>query len=234
MNIILQGVVGSQAYGLAHENSDVDRLGIYAAEPEWFFTLREPKGSIVTTHPDSTLHEARKFCQLALQCNPSVLELLWLDSHEIKTAEASFLISIRNAFLSRKRVRDAYLGYANQQAQRIQRNHIADADETVIAKRTRVAKHARHVYRLLEQGISLWTHGTFSVRVRHPDKVMAFGEAVAMGDTDLLAQRFRVVEQLFDTIDTALPEHPHRHVIEMWLLNLRMNQLEGRTVEVPA
>lgn len=31
--IILSGVVGSTAYGLAHEDSDIDRLGIYAACP---------------------------------------------------------------------------------------------------------------------------------------------------------------------------------------------------------
>ncbi|MFE6988388.1 DNA polymerase beta superfamily protein, partial [Streptomyces pharetrae] len=27
-NILLSGVVGSTAYGLAHEDSDVDRLGV--------------------------------------------------------------------------------------------------------------------------------------------------------------------------------------------------------------
>ncbi|MFD7300744.1 DNA polymerase beta superfamily protein, partial [Streptomyces pharetrae] len=33
-NILLSGVVGSTAYGLAHEDSDVDRLGVFAAPTE--------------------------------------------------------------------------------------------------------------------------------------------------------------------------------------------------------
>ena len=31
MTILLQGIVGSTAYGLAGPDSDVDRLGVYAA-----------------------------------------------------------------------------------------------------------------------------------------------------------------------------------------------------------
>lgn len=31
MNVLLKGVVGSTAYGLNHENSDVDYMGVFAA-----------------------------------------------------------------------------------------------------------------------------------------------------------------------------------------------------------
>jgi hypothetical protein len=36
VNILLSGIVGSTAYGLANEHSDIDRLGVYAAPTEEF------------------------------------------------------------------------------------------------------------------------------------------------------------------------------------------------------
>lgn len=60
-NILLSGVVGSTAYGLAREGSDVDRLGMFAAPTETLLGLHTPKESHVTTAPDRTLHEAAKW-----------------------------------------------------------------------------------------------------------------------------------------------------------------------------
>jgi predicted nucleotidyltransferase len=80
--VLLQGIVGSTAYGLAGPHSDVDRLGVYAAPTKAFHGLRLPidrAASVVVHEPeDLTLHEARKFALLALSANPTVTELLWL------------------------------------------------------------------------------------------------------------------------------------------------------------
>ena len=122
MNILLSGVVGSTAYGLASAGSDVDRLGMFAAPTESLLGLRQPKESHVTTGPDKTLHEAGKWCRLALAGNPTVTELVWLpdDLYEIRTGLGDELVGIRTAFLSAGRVRDAYLGYATQQFRKLE------------------------------------------------------------------------------------------------------------------
>src|SRR5688572_13081210 len=102
MNVLLAGTVGSTAYGLSGPGSDVDRLGLFAAPTVAFHGLRGPKESIVTTEPDLTLHEAGKWCRLALNGNPTVMELVWLpdELYDTRTDLGSALIGIKEAFLS--------------------------------------------------------------------------------------------------------------------------------------
>lgn len=222
MDVLLQGVVGSTAYGLATPESDVDRLGIFACRTEQFFTLRDPKWTIVTTHPDSQLHEAKKYCQLALQCNPTVLELLWLDVYDRSHMLGRELLDLRHLFLSAKRVRDAYFGYATQQLMRL---HSTNAFNDKLAnkedQRKKVAKHARHTLRLLHQGLHLYRTGHLQVRLEFPDNLRAMGEQVADGDVDFIKTRVADYERWFDQVSTALPSEPDQHRIEMWLHAVR-------------
>src|SRR4051812_49345438 len=119
-NVLLSGIVGSTAYGLAGPGSDIDRLGVYAAPTVQVPGFNPPAGraaTTVTTKPDVTFHEAGKFAALCLQANPTVIELMWLpdELYEARIALGDQLIGIRSAFLSAARVKDAYLGYAAQQ-----------------------------------------------------------------------------------------------------------------------
>lgn len=112
VDVLLSGIVGSTAYGLAGPDSDVDRLGVFAAPTMALVGLRTPPETRVTSKPDSTLHEARKFCLLALSCNPTASELMWLPDnlYEVRTALGDDLIGIRRSFLCAKRTRNAYFG----------------------------------------------------------------------------------------------------------------------------
>lgn len=116
-NVLLSGIVGSTAYGLDTEDSDVDRLGVFAARTERLLGLHPVQESIVSVKPDATYHEAGKFAALALKVNPTITELMWLprDLYETRTGLGDALIAIRSSFLSRRAVRNAYLGYATQQ-----------------------------------------------------------------------------------------------------------------------
>ena len=86
-NVLLSGIVGSTAYGLATEDSDVDRLGVFAAPTERLVGLHPPQPSVVSSKPDATFHEAGKFAALALKVNPTITELMWLpdDLYETRT-----------------------------------------------------------------------------------------------------------------------------------------------------
>jgi predicted nucleotidyltransferase len=144
--VLLSGIVGSTAYGLAGPDSDVDRLGMFAA-PAWeLLGLSAPAQSRVTTKPDATFHEAGKAARLILAGNPTAAELLWLpeDLYEARTPLGDEAIALRSSFLSAKRTRDAYLGYATQQFKKL----LARADDAPSGKaRHRAAKHARHLMR---------------------------------------------------------------------------------------
>src|SRR5690349_9856111 len=205
-NILLSGIVGSTAYGLAHEGSDVDRLGMFAAPTEELHGLHRPQESHVTTHPDRTLHEAAKWCRLALGGNPTVMELVWLpdELYEVRTPLGDELIGIRSSLLSAKRVRDAYLGYATQQFKRLyERGDGSFSADT----RKRTAKHARHLMRLCQQGYLLYTTGRLEIRVDDPQEYFDFGEAVARDGMAALPV-LEEYEALFDAATSPLPQRP--------------------------
>jgi predicted nucleotidyltransferase len=217
--ILLSGIVGSQAYGLATPESDTDRLGMYALPTEDFHQLRYPEESIVLTKPsDHTFHEAVKFCRLVLGGNPTVTELLWLpeDLYEVKHELGLELIDIRSAFLSAPRVRAAYLGYARQQFDRLVKCKGTFSSD--LAKGT--AKHARHLLRLLHQGFGLYSTGELEIRLEQPAMYRAFGEAVAL-DPLVAEEQLTEYEAKFNTVATALPPGPDVAPIEDWLLRVR-------------
>lgn len=202
--VILQGIVGSHAYGLNTETSDVDRLGIYTLPTRDFIGLHEPKESIVKTNPDVTLHEIRKFLRLALKCNPTVMELLWLPEYEIRDPISEVLIHVvRGAVLCKKLVRNAYLGYATQQFNRLENR----GDGSFSADtRKRTAKHARHMARLLLQGLTLYRTGQLILKVDDPEWYFDFGDQVAAGDFEQAFNFLYMMEQEFKTATSVLPE----------------------------
>ncbi|MFF7446455.1 MULTISPECIES: DNA polymerase beta superfamily protein [unclassified Streptomyces] len=218
-NVLLSGIVGSTAYGLAHAGSDVDRLGMFAAPTNSLHGLHGPKESHVTTAPDRTLHEAAKWCRLALGGNPTAMELVWLPAelYEVRTPLGDELIALRTSFLSAKKIRDAYLGYATQQFRRLENR----GDGSFSADtRKRTAKHARHLKRLCHQGLELYATGNLTIRVENPDEYREFGERVA-DDASVARPLLAFYEKGFDETRTALPERPDEPAVEAWLHRVR-------------
>ena len=220
--LILGGINGSTAYGLATPNSDIDRIGVYAAPTSEFHGLDLPIGKKATwkdPETDYTLHEAAKMCHLLLSCNPTVTELLWLDAYEVKRYEGKMLIDIRRSFLSAKGVRNSYLGYATQQFTRLKnRGDGSFSSDT----RKRTEKHARHLWRLIAQGTELHRTGRLTVKLT-PDRAVVcreFGEQVADGDLNLAEDTIRLAVLFFD-IPGMLPDAPDRNMAEQWLQYVR-------------
>jgi hypothetical protein len=221
-NVLLSGIVGSTAYGLATQDSDIDRLGVFASPTEKLLGLHPVQQSIVSTKPDATFHEAGKFAALALKVNPTITELMWLpgDLYDAQTPLGTALIGIRSAFLSRTAVRNAYLGYITQQFRRLENR----GDGSFSADtRKRTEKHARHLYRLHAQAIMLWQTGRLTVRLPHGDAVLCrvFGENVARGDLDAGRRVIAWAEHVLDTSQTPLPERPDEATVEAWLQDVR-------------
>lgn len=226
-NILLSGVVGSTAYGLAHEGSDVDRLGCYAAPTVLFHGLHPPLGKAATwvsTGPDVVYHEAGKLLSLLLKINPTVTEILWLEEYETETAYGRDLIGIRSSLLSARPTRDAYLGYATQQFKRIENRGDGSFDPDL---RNRTAKHARHLRRLLYQGTALHQTGRLTVRLTpaEADHCREFGERVEAGNLAVARAALRNAENIFDGRG-VLPDRPDEEAAEKWLRRVRLDYLE--------
>jgi predicted nucleotidyltransferase len=221
-HILLEGIVGSTAYGFATATSDIDRLGMFAVPTVEFLGLGRVQESVVRTNPDRTLHEALKWCRLAMRCNPTASELVWLpdDLYEIRTELGEQLIMIRDAFLSAKYVRDAYLGYASQQLRKLELTQIKmDNHESPEVVTDRRHKHARHLVRLVQQGIGLHTTGFLEVRLADPQRVIDVGAAV-VADPEAGKRLIYRAEKVFDA-PGVLPQEPDTDAIEGWLLDVR-------------
>ncbi len=234
LNVLLSGVVGSTAYGLAGPQSDVDRLGIYAAPTMQLLGLHKVRESIVTHEPDVTMHEVGKFVRLVLAGNPTVVELLWLpnDLYETVTPLGFELVSMRDSLLCAPRVRDAYLGYATQQFRRLeQRGDGSFSADT----RKRTAKHARHLARLLYQGYWLYRHGQLLVRLpeHQVQECWKVGELAAAGNLDAVRRVLAVYEAEFRTARTPWPDRPNVEFVDKWLRHARRQLLSVEVPDVP-
>jgi predicted nucleotidyltransferase len=153
---ILAVVVGSRAYGLAGPGSDHDRRGVYAAPTPMYWHLDKPPTHLDGPAEEQFSWEIERFCTLALQANPTVLEVLWTPLVSQVTAEGKRLLAVRQAFLSR-RVADTYGAYARDQLKRVD------------ARRERTGetnhKQAMHMIRLLLAGAHVLRTGEVLVDV---------------------------------------------------------------------
>lgn len=230
MTVILRGVVGSTAYGLATADSDVDRMGVYVGPTRKVlgFGLSKDAQTHVTMKPDLVIHEVGKFARLALECNPSVLELLWLSSYDVEATAGHDLRTLREDFLSHGAVVDSYGRYAIDQAKRLlrRRDEGKDGFGEVPAKRT--AKHARHCYRLLIQGEDLLKTGRLQVRLMpwQVEKVMAVGQW-AVDDRQAFHDAMIEKAAELEAMDSRLPDQPDRGMIEEWLVSVRIREMAG-------
>ena len=117
--IIYRCIIGSQAYGLAGEASDVDRRGIFLPTAERHWSLFGPPEMIENHDAQEAYWEIRKFISLALKANPNVLECLYTPLVDHATPLARELLAMRECFLSRL-VYQTYNGYVLSQFKKMQ------------------------------------------------------------------------------------------------------------------
>ncbi|MFC9896474.1 DNA polymerase beta superfamily protein [Nocardia sp. NPDC127579] len=226
-DLLLEGVVGSHAYGLDTPASDIDYLGVYVEPTRTFLGLHPPTRDRGTRQgrdgADATYHEVGKAMALILSCNPTATEVLWLDKYTVATDFGMELVGLRSSFLSAARVRDAYFGYAMAQFRRMlhRREHEGLADP-------RLAKHARHTMRLLWQGYQLYTTGFLPIRLPDPAPYFEFGRRLSTeAGADVAKALIAEYEQKFDTATTALPRRADEAPLEDFLQRVRRAHLDS-------
>lgn len=112
---------GSHAYGTSLPESDVDVKG-FAVSPKrivlgFAYSFEQKQEA---TPIDSVIYDIRKFCNLAADCNPNIIEVLFVDDSQILEMKPSgkLIRDNRDLFLSRK-ARHTFSGYAISQLKRI-------------------------------------------------------------------------------------------------------------------
>lgn len=211
--VIFRCVIGSRAYGLDDEHSDIDYRGIYlpTAADQW--SLYGVPEQLENHATQEHYWELQRFLVLALKANPNVLECLYSPLVEKTTPLADELLQMRGAFLSRL-VYQTYNGYALSQFKKMQSD---------LRNQGQVKwKHVMHLIRLLISGISVLREGFVPVRVvDHREKLMAIKRAEMPWDD---IERWRLsLHSEFDKAlsETKLPERPDYAQANALLLKAR-------------
>lgn len=222
-NIILEGVTGSTAYGLATENSDIDIKGIYMLPTRAILKMgfNPEKTTVNHTKPDWSFHEIGKYMKLVLSGNPTETELLWLEDYTELTPIGEMLIDNRKLFLSTKAVNNAYRGYALSQALRLNNRTAQGMEGYDSALKNRFAKHTRHCFRLLMQARQLLETGELVVKVTPEQREYLFNMGESK-DVDTVVKEFMKQDKEFDDIQSVLPDEPDYEKLNDLLYEIRM------------
>lgn len=120
-NMLVKHFAGSLAYGTNLPTSDVDYRGVFSGDPvnvrTPFYTVRECED---VNEEDTKLYELSHFMKLCLDCNPNIIETLWVDDKDIvfRTPAYELLRENRDKLLSSK-IAFTTSGYAIAQLKRI-------------------------------------------------------------------------------------------------------------------
>ena len=120
-NMLVKHYAGSIAYGTNLPTSDVDFRGIFCADPinvrTPFFPVRECED---INEEDTKYYELAHFMKLCLDCNPNIIETLWVDDSDIvfRTDAYDLLRENRHKLLSSK-IAFTTSGYALSQLKRL-------------------------------------------------------------------------------------------------------------------
>ena len=163
--VIYRCVVGSTAYGLATEGSDLDRRGIYLPPAERHWSLAGVPEQLENERTQEVYWELQKFLALALKANPNVLECLYTPLVELAAPLAEELLGMREIFLT-KLVYQTYNGYVLSQFKKMEQD---------LRTRGEIRwKHAMHLVRLLLSGVTVLREGFVPVRVdEYRDRLLA-------------------------------------------------------------
>jgi predicted nucleotidyltransferase len=219
--IIYRCVIGSQAFGLSDEASDVDRRGIFLPPADLHWSLYGAPEQIENNDNQEAYWELQKFLVMALKANPNILECLHTPLVEFATPLAQELVENRKRFLS-KLIFQTYNGYVMSQFKKL--------EQDLRARGEIKWKHAMHLMRLLLSGITALNEGELRVRLdEHREALLK----IKRGDQawpEINAWRLHLHKEFDEAFAaTALPERPDYNWANEFLLKARRESVQKLT-----
>ncbi|MFF6812775.1 DNA polymerase beta superfamily protein [Streptomyces sp. NPDC012403] len=206
-------VMGSRAFGLATEGSDTDRRGVFLAPTPLFWRFEKPPTHVEGPAEEQFSWELERFCGLALRANPNILECLHSPLVEYADATGRELLSLREAFLSR-RVHETFTRYAHGQRRKL------DAD--VRAHGAPRWKHAMHLLRLLASARDLLRTGILTIDVGEDRESLLTVKRGEVSWPEVESRMTRLAEEGSEAARRSpLPEEPDRRRVEDFLVRAR-------------
>ncbi|KMS73358.1 nucleotidyltransferase [Streptomyces viridochromogenes] len=206
-------VMGSRAFGLATDDSDTDRRGVFLAPTPLFWRFDKPPTHVDGPREEQFSWELERFCELALRANPNILECLHSPLVEYVDDTGRELLALREAFLSRQAL-ETFTRYALGQRKKLEadvRSHGAPR-----------WKHAMHLLRLLTSARDLLRTGHLTIDVgdqRAPLLEVKRGEVPWTEVESRMSRLAREAEEAADR--SPLPAEPDRSRVEDFLIGVR-------------
>ncbi|MEV6471108.1 nucleotidyltransferase domain-containing protein [Streptomyces sp. NPDC051657] len=206
-------VMGSRAFGLATEDSDTDRRGVFLAPTPLFWRFEKPPTHVEGPAPEQFSWELERFCELALRANPNVLECLHSPLVESVDGTGRELLALRGAFLSRA-AHDTFVRYA------LGRRRKLEADVRVHgAPRW---KHAMHLLRLLASCRDLLRTGELRIDVGEARQELLEVRRGEVSWPEVERRMNRLAEENDEAATRSpLPPEPDRAAVEDLLVRAR-------------
>lgn len=216
--VIYRCIVGSRAYGLDHDASDVDRRGIYLPPADAQWSLYGVPEQVQDERSDECYWELQKFLALALKATPNILECLYTPLIEEATPLARELLDMRHIFLSRL-IYQSYGGYVMSQFKKLEQDLRATG-----AIRW---KHAMHLIRLLLSGITTLREGIVPVGIGDQrERLLAIRHGNVSWE-EVNAWRLALHAEFTNAFATTqLPERPDYTQVNAFLIRARRSMVQ--------
>lgn len=208
---------GSRAYGTNIETSDHDFKGIVIAPKKFYLGLSSFEHTSFKDeeqHAEAELFEFKKFVRLAQDCNPNIIEILWVDPSDrvIVKPQGQRLINARRSFMSRK-IAKTFVGFAVSRLQHLKRNFSCGSIKDL-------SKDAYHVIRLLTSCLDALETGELNVRCKDPARILMIRngqwslDSITKSAEDLIASINCAVKK------SPLPEDVDREKIDEFVVGV--------------
>lgn len=219
LNLLLSGVVGSTAHGTSREGSDVDHAGVFMRDSLELLglpSLCDREASIKDGVTNAIYHEIGFFVDSVVRGNPTVTEILFLDSYLVKEEAGDDLLNMRHRLLSRSAVITGYVSSSTRQAEALAAGRFSSRAET----------HAYHVLRVMKQAEDLLKHGEFCMNISsYADEFKSQAATVLSKPSEFLSHVSK--KALYITsIDSKLTHTPDLNEISAWLSSLRISHIK--------
>lgn len=226
---ILKVIVGSQMWGTATPESDIDYKVVTLASVRDVlspFTTHDKAVQKVAGQEDTATYEVSHFVRLALKGNPTIMEVLYSPLVEEQTLNGKILRSQRAHMLNSRSVYEAAAGMARSQLSRAERDIEAGRSDTKIGKlyASTILSVALARWLLLSQGL----HGSIEPQELkvNIDNLIDFKQGKFISYAQ--HEAFDALKHLDATYDAVTPFYPNVRTVDYVVREMYARQLYGK------
>lgn len=217
---ILKVYRGSHSYGTNHEDSDIDFGGICIPPKEYilgFDNFEQWECKDYKSYPgykegnnkaEVTIFSLHKFVNLAFNCNPNIVEHLFIDPKHIVHCDefGQMLLNNRELFLT-KRAKHTFGGYAYSQLKRLTNKLPLNELKQRIGNLNEQKRNYNIYLTKVEYKLEILKGGIESITDNDAEKIIALTNEI-----NDYKNRINIIDEEINKIQEEMGKGQHKHV----------------------